>query len=155
MLLHIDRPIVNAKTVDIPVVVQSLSCVMTPWTAAHQASLSFTISQSFLRLMSIESVMLLPISSSATSPFCFNLAQHQSLFQWAGSSHQVGKGLELRLQHQPSEWIFRLDSLWDSLVWSPCSPKDSQESSPTTQFESINSLVLSLPYDPTLIPIHD
>ena len=43
------------------VVVQSLSCVrlfVTPWTAAHQASLSFTISQSVLKFMSIESVML-------------------------------------------------------------------------------------------------
>ena len=42
------------------VVVQSLSCVglfATPWTAAHQASLSFTISQSLLKLMSMESVM--------------------------------------------------------------------------------------------------
>ena len=42
------------------VVVQSLSCVQlfeTPWTAAHQASLSFTISQSLLKLKSIESVM--------------------------------------------------------------------------------------------------
>ena len=41
-------------------VVQSLSCVQlfqTPWTAAHQASLSFTISHSLLKLMSIESVM--------------------------------------------------------------------------------------------------
>ena len=42
------------------VVVQSLSCIqlfVTPWTAAHQASLSFTISQSLLKLMSIESVI--------------------------------------------------------------------------------------------------
>ena len=58
MLLHIDRPIVNAKTVDIPVVVQSLSCVMTPWTAAHQASLSFNVSWSLLKFMSVELVML-------------------------------------------------------------------------------------------------
>ena len=43
------------------VVVQPLSCIqlfVTPWTAAHQASLSFAISQSLLKLMSIESVML-------------------------------------------------------------------------------------------------
>ena len=43
------------------IVVRSLSCIwlfVTPWTAAHQASLSFTVSQSFLKLMSIESVML-------------------------------------------------------------------------------------------------
>ena len=45
---------------DIVAVVQSLSPVclfMTPWTAAHQASLSFTVSQSLLKPMSIESVM--------------------------------------------------------------------------------------------------
>ena len=44
------------------VVVKSLSCVqlsVTPWTAAHQASLSFTISQSFIKLMSIEPMKLL------------------------------------------------------------------------------------------------
>ena len=48
------------KSTHIVVVVQLLSCVqlfVTPWTAAHQASLSFTISQSLLKLMSIESVM--------------------------------------------------------------------------------------------------
>ena len=49
-----------AVTISTSVVVQSLSCVrlfVTPWTAACQASLSFTISQSLLKLMSIESVM--------------------------------------------------------------------------------------------------
>ena len=46
---------------DVVFVVQSLSCVwlfVTPWTTAHQASLSFTISQSLLKLMSFKSVML-------------------------------------------------------------------------------------------------
>ena len=41
------------------------------------------------------------------------------------------------------------------LTWSPCSPRDSQESSPTPQFKSVNSLVLSLLYGPTLTSIHD
>ena len=41
------------------------------------------------------------------------------------------------------------------LVWSLCSPRDSQESSPTPQFKSINSLVLSFLYGPTLTSIHD
>ena len=41
------------------------------------------------------------------------------------------------------------------LVWSPCSPKDSQESSPTPQFKSINSLALSFLYGPILTFIHD
>ena len=43
----------------------------------------------------------------------------------------------------------------DGLVGSPCSPRDSQESSPTPQLKSINSLVLSFHYSPTLTSIHD
>ena len=45
--------------------------------------------------------------------------------------------------------------LLDWLVWSHCSPRDSQEPSPTPQFKSINSLVLSFLYSPTLTSIHD
>ena len=45
--------------------------------------------------------------------------------------------------------------LQDGLVGSPCSPRDSQESSLTPQFKRINSSVLSFPYSPTLISIHD
>ena len=67
----------------------------TPWTAACQASLSFTISQSLLRFMSIESVMLSNhLILWSPSPPAFNLSQHQGLFQWVGSSHQVAKMLE-------------------------------------------------------------
>ena len=90
---------------------------------------------------------------SLPSPPAFNLSQHQGLFQWVSSSHQVAKVLEL--QHQSFQWIFRIDFLYDWLVWSLCSPRDSQESSPTPQFKSINSLVLSLLYSPTLTSIHD
>ena len=66
-----------------------------------------------------------------------------SLLQWVSSSHQVAKLLEFQIQHQSFHWIFRTDFLYDWLVWSPCSPRDSQESSPTPQFKNINSLVLS------------
>ena len=45
--------------------------------------------------------------------------------------------------------------LWDGWVGSPCSPRDSQESSPTPQFKSNNSSSLSLLYSPTLTSIHD
>ena len=45
------------------------------------------------------------------SPFSFNLPQHQGLFQWVGSLHQVPKVLEFQLQHQSCQWIFRVDSL--------------------------------------------
>ena len=51
--------------------------------------------------------------------------------------------------------MLRIHSLWDWLVWSPCRPRDSQESSPTPQFRSINSLALSFLYGPTLTSIHD
>ena len=49
----------------------------------------------------------------------------------------------------------RTDLLQDGLVGSPCSPRDSQESSPTPQFKSINSSVLSFLHSPTLTSIHD
>ena len=44
---------------------------------------------------------------------------------------------------------------WSPLGWTGCSPRDSQESSPTPQFKSINSLVLSFLHSPTLTSIHD
>ena len=47
---------------------------------------------------------------SSPSPPAPNLSQHQGLFQWVGSSHQVAKVLELQLQHQSFQWIFRVDS---------------------------------------------
>ena len=80
------------------------------------------------------------------SPFppAFNLSQHQGLFQWVSSSHQVAKGLVL--QHQFFQRIFSTDFLQNGLVWSPWSPRNSQESSPTPQFKSINSLAFSLLY---------
>ena len=78
--------------------VQSLSRVWffaTPWTAAHQASLSITNSWSLLELMSIKLVI-----SSNHLTLCypllstFNLSQHRGLFQWVSSSHHVAKILE-------------------------------------------------------------
>ena len=95
------------------------------------------------------------ISSSVISFSIFNLSQHQGLFQWVSSSHQVAKVLEFQLQHQSFQWTLRTDLLYDGLVESPCSPRDSQESSPTPQFKSINSSVLSFLHSPTLASICD
>ena len=83
-----------------------------PWAAELQASLSITSSQSLLRLMSITLVM--PSNHlilSSPSPPTFNPSQHQGLFQWVSSSHQVAKILEFQLQHQSFQWIFRTDFL--------------------------------------------
>ena len=63
-------------------------------------------------------------------PLAFSLFQHQGLFQWVSSSHQVAKVLEL--PHQSFRWIFRVDFLYNWLVGSPCSPRDSQVFSSTT-----------------------
>ena len=48
---------------------------------------------------------------SPSSPPAFNLAQHQGLFLWVGSSHQVAKVMELQLQHQSFPWTPRTDLL--------------------------------------------
>ena len=94
-----------------------------------------------------------PLSSpSAPAP---NPSQHQSLFQWVNSSHEVAKVLEFQLQHQSFQWTPRTDLLQNGLVGSPWSPKDSQEPSPTPQFKSINSSVLSCLHSPTLTSIHE
>ena len=92
---------------------------------------------------------------SSPSPSAFNLSQNQGLFKWISSSHQVVRVLEFRLQHQSFQRIFSTDFLKDWLVGSPCCPRNSQESSPTPQFKSINSLVLSFLYGPTLTSIHN
>jgi len=92
---------------------------------------------------------------SFPSPPAPNPFQHQSLFQWVKSSHQVAKVLEFQLQHQSFQWTLRTDLLSDGLIGSLCSPRDSQESFPTPQFKSINSLALSFLHSPTLTSIHD
>ena len=94
-----------------------------------------------------------PNISSSVIPI--NLSKHQGLFKWVSSLHQVVKGLEFQLQHQSFQWMFRTDFLYDWLVGSPCSPRDSQESSPTPQFKSINFSVLSFLYGSTLTSIRD
>ena len=140
--------------------VQLLSHVrlfVTPWTAVPQASLSITNSWSLLKLMSIESVMPSnhPILCHPLLLLPSFIPQYQGLFKWDSSSHQVAKVLEFQPQHQSIQWIFRTDFLYDGLVGSPCCPIDSQESSPTPQFKSINSSVLSFLNSPTLTSTHD
>ena len=86
-----------------------------------------SISQSLLKLLSIESVMpsnhlilchpllLLPSVLPSVRVFSSESALH---IRWP-------EYLELQLQHQSLQWIFRVDILYNWLVWSPCCPKDS------------------------------
>ena len=92
---------------------------------------------------------------SSPSPLAPNPTQHQSLFQWVNSSHEVAKALEFQLSHHSFQRNPRADLLQNGLVGSSCSPRDSQESSPTPQFKSISYFVLSLLHSSTLTSIHD
>ena len=128
----------------------------TPWTAAHQVSLSITNSQSLLKLMSIESVMpsnqlilccplLLPPSIfPSIRAFSNESVLHISWpkywnYSFSNSSSNEYSGLI----------SFRMD--WLDLLES----KGLSKSSPTSQFKRINSSVLSFLYSPTLTSIHD
>ena len=142
------------------VIVQLLCHVwlfVTPWTAACQASLSFTISQSFLKLMPIELVipsnhliLCHPLLSCPQSSPALGSCPVSWLFASGGQSIKA-----FQFQHQSFQWIFRVDFLWDWLVWSPFYPRNSQESSPALQCESISSLVLRLLYGPAFTSVHE
>ena len=139
--------------------VQSLNCVQLfaiQWTSAHQASLSSTIYRNLLQLMSVESVM-----PSNRLILCRPLLLQPSIFP----SIRVFFNESALFIRWPQYWSFSFSispskehSDWFPLGWtgwSPCSPRDSQKSSPTSQFNSINSSVLSLLYGPTVTSIHE
>ena len=69
--------------------------------------------------------------------------------------NQVVKVLEFQLYYRSFQWTPRTYLLQDGLVGSPCSPRNSQESSPTPQFKSINTSALTFLYSLTLTSIHD
>ena len=126
-----------------------MSLFVTPWTAAHQNSMSFTISQTYIH--SIDDAIQPSHPLSPLSPPAPNLSQQQSLFQRAGSLHQVAKVLEPQLQHQSFQRIwglisFRIDR-FDLL-------KGLSRAS-GLQFKNINSLALCLLYGPNLTSVHD
>ena len=68
---------------------------------------------------------------------------------------EVAKVLEFQLPHHSLQRNPRVDLFQNGMVGSPCSPRDSQESSPTPQFKSIHSSVLSFLYSLTLTSTHD
>ena len=137
--------------------VQSLSHVQlfaTLWTAACQASLSTTNSRSLLKLTSIESVMP-PNHFVLCHPLLFLLSIFPSIrvfFKESVLCIRCPKYWNFTFSINPSHEYSGLISFW---IWSPCSPRDSQESPPMPQFKSITSSVLSLLHSPTLTSIHD
>ena len=141
--------------------VQSLSRVrlfVTPWTAARQASLSITNSQSSLKLMSIKSVMpsshlilCCPLLLLPPIPPSIRVFSNESTLHMRWPKHWSFSFSIIPSKEHPGLISFRMNGL----VGSPCSPRDSQESSPPPQFKSINSSVLSFLHSPTLTSVHD
>ena len=92
---------------------------------------------------------VIPFSSCPLSFATSGSFQMSQLFTWGGQS----TGVSALASFLPKK--SRVDLLLNGLVGSPCSPTESQESSPTPQFKSINSLALSFPHSPTFTSIHD
>ena len=132
-------------------VAQSCPLFTTPWTAAHQASLSITNSQSLLKFMSIESV----IPSNCLISSCLPSFPASGSFQmsqfFASGGQSIGDSASASVLPMNIQDWFHLELTGGS----PCSPRYSQESSPTPQFKNISSSALSFHYSPTLISIHD
>ena len=96
----------------------------------------------------------------AISPSVVPFSCHQSFpapgsFQMSQLFTSGGQSVGVSASTSVLPRTLRTGLLWDGLVGSPCSPRDSQESSPTPPFKSINSLALSFLYGPTLTSIHD
>ena len=106
-----------------PTLCDPMNC-STPGIPVHHQLLEFT--QTHVHRVSDAIQPSNPLSSP--SPPAPNPSQHQGLFQWVNSLHEVAKVLEFQLQHQSFQWIPGTDLLSDGLVESPCSPSDSQES---------------------------
>ena len=126
----------------------SLSCVQlfaTPWTAAHQTSLSITSSQSLLNLMSIESVI-----PSNHLILCCPLLLLPSILP----SITVFSNESVLHIGWPKYWSFSTNP-FNEYSGSPCSPRYSQESPPTPQFKGIICSVLRFLYGPSLTFLHD
>ena len=92
---------------------------------------------------------VVPFSSCPQSLPASGYFPLSEFFAWGGQSIGVSASPSVL------QWISRADFLKDGLVGSLCSPRDSQESSPTPQLKSISSSVLSFLYGPTLTFIHD
>ena len=155
--INIHKVILEFLSILLFAIVQLLNCVwlfVTPWTAACQASLSFTVSLSLLKLKS--TVLIMPSNHLA---LCCPLLLLPSIFPSirAFSSQLLfaSAGQSTRLSASASVLPMNIQD-WFPLGWtgSPWSPRDSQESS-TPQFKSINSSALSFLYCPTLTSMRD
>ena len=133
----------SSVTQSCPTLCDSMDCSTPDFPAHHQLP---ELAQTLIH--QVGDVIQPSHSLSSPSP-TFNLSQHQGLFKWVSSSHQVAKVLEFQLQHQSFQRIFRTDFLYDWLVGSPCSPRDSQESSGVYKLPNLGHVFCSIPRRPS------
>ena len=147
MLVALVEEVVRSDSVQFSCSVMSDPFV-TPWTAAHKASLSITNSRSPPKPCPLGQ-WCHPTISSSVIPF----SSYPQSFPVSGS-FQVS---QLFSSGGQSIGVSALASVlpMNTQDWSPCSPRDSQESSPPPQFKTINSSALSFLYSLTLTSIHD
>ena len=135
----LDSDCISTNFIQFSSVASRVQLFLTPWTAARQASLSFTNSQSLLKFMFIESVM----------PCNHLILYHLLLLPSIFPRIRVFSNESVLCISWPTDWSFSFSIIlpmniqdWFPLGWtgvgSPCSPRDSQESSPTSQFKSIH-----------------
>ena len=122
--LDIDKIKFNSVTQSCRTLCDPMNCSM-PGLPVHHQLTEFTQ----IHVHSVSDAIQPSHPLSSPSPPGPNSSQHQGLFQWVSSSHQVAEVLEFQLQYQSLQWRPRTDLLWDGMVGSPCSPRDSQESS--------------------------
>ena len=124
-----------------PILCHSMTCNMLELLVLHYLL-------SLLKFLPVEMVML-----SKLLILCHPLLLWPSIFP----SIRVFSNESTLHIRWPKYWSFSVSISHsnDWLVWSPCCPRDSQESSLASQFKVINSSVLNLPYGPTLMSIHN
>ena len=118
---------------------------MTPWTAAYQASLPSPTPRAYSISCPL-SWWCHPTISSSVVPFSFCLQSFSASGSFLMSQPFASSGQSIGTSALASVL---------PMVWSPYSPRDSQESSPTPQFKSINASALNLLYGPILTSTHD
>ena len=136
-------------------VTQSCLTLCDPMITARQASLSITNSRSSLKLTSIKLVMpsshvilCRPLLLLPPIPPSIRVSSNESTLRMRWPKYWSFSFSIIPSKEHPGLISFRM-------VASPCNPRDSQESSPTPQFKSINSSALSLLHSPTLTSILD
>ena len=151
LLLILWKDQFNSVTRLCPTLCNPVDCSMPVFSVHHQLP---KLAQTHVYRVSDAIQSSHPLSSSPFSS-CLQFFSASGSFPMSQFFTSGGQSIGASISTSTFQLIFRTDFLQDWLVWSPCCPRDSQESSPTPHFKSINSLALSFLHSSTLTSIHD